>query len=91
MKAQKFPEIIERIEYVRKLLGLNKSRFCLAFGVKPQTYNNYIGPQGTKPNVELIFGAIDRFNVNPDWLLTGSGSIFLAHHHPANIDPKPIF
>ena len=32
MKAQKFPEIIERIEHVRKLLGLNKSRFCAEDG-----------------------------------------------------------
>ncbi len=49
--------------------------------MKPQTYNNYIGPQGTKPNIELVFGVIDRFNVNPDWLLTGSGDIFLTRPH----------
>ncbi len=91
MKAQKFPEIIERIEHVRKQLGLNKSRFCQAFGMKPQTYNNYIGPQGTKPNIELFFGVIDRFSVNPDWLLTGSGDIFLTPHHPAITDPKQNF
>ena len=89
MKAQKFPEIIERVEQVRKLLGLNKSRFCLAFGMKPQSYNNFIGPQASKPNIDLICGVVDRFNVNPDWLLTGSGNIFLAHHHPANTDFKP--
>ncbi len=81
MKAQKFPKIIERIEYVRKQLGLNKSRFCQAFGMKPQTYNNYIGPQGTKPSIDLIIGVIDRFKVNPDWLLTGTGNIFLTRPH----------
>jgi transcriptional regulator with XRE-family HTH domain len=75
-KPKKFADIIERIEYLRNLLNLNKSRFSADIGMKPQTYNNFIGAQGSKPNVELIFGIVNQFGVNPMWLLNGSGSIF---------------
>lgn len=81
---KKFEDIIERIEYVRKYLSLNKSRFSSGIGMKPQTYNNFIGSQGSKPNIELIRGIVNRYAVNPTWLLNGSGEVFtdeasLAH------------
>ena len=91
MKAQKFPEIIERIEYVRRYLSLNKSQFSHRIGMKSQTYNNFIGPQGSKPNIELIYGLFNVYHVNPNWLLNGTGSIFLTPHDLADTDPKPIF
>lgn len=75
-KPKKFGDIIERIEYLRNLLNLNKSRFSAEIGMKPQTYNNFIGAQGSKPNVELIFGIVNRFGVNPMWLLNGAGPVF---------------
>ena len=75
-KRQKFSEIIERVERVRNRLALNKSRFSQSIGMRPQTYNNFVGSQGSKPNIELICGLINTYNVNPDWLLTGSGDIF---------------
>jgi len=73
---RKFGDIIERIEYVRKYLNLNKSRFSAGIGMKPQTYNNFIGSQGSKPNIELIHGIVNRFKVNPHWLLNGTGEVF---------------
>jgi len=75
-KSQLYGDIIERIEYVRKLRGLNKSKFSAAIGMKPQTYNNFIGAQGSKPNVELIYGVVSVYEVNPYWLLQGEGAIF---------------
>ena len=73
---RKFADIIERIEYVRKYLNLNKSRFSSDIGMKPQTYNNFIGAQGSKPNIELIHGIVNRYGVNPIWLLNGTGDVF---------------
>lgn len=61
-------KIIERIEYVRKYLGLNKSRVSIEIGLKPQTYNNFIGAQASKPSVDLIAGVCSRFGVNANWL-----------------------
>lgn len=71
MKEQKFREVIDRIEDRRKLLGLNKSKFAGAIGMKPQTYNNFIGAQGSKPNIELILGTINVHGMEPMYLLTG--------------------
>lgn len=73
---RRFADIIERIEYVRKYLNLNKSRFSSDIGMKPQTYNNFIGAQGSKPNIELIHGIVNRYGVNPTWLLNGTGDVF---------------
>ena len=73
---RKFEDIIERIEYVRKYLNLNKSRYSSNIGMKPQTYNNFIGAQGSKPNIELIRGIVNRYGVNPTWLLNGEGEVF---------------
>lgn len=74
---RKFTDIIERVEQVRTHLGLNKSRFSAEIGMKPQTYNNFIGSQGSKPNVELLHGIVTRFSANPMWVFTGQGPMFL--------------
>jgi len=84
-KPKKFGDIVERIEYLRNLLNLNKSRFSADIGMKPQTYNNFIGSQGSKPNVELIHGIVNRYGANPMWLLNGSGPIFLDESKSAEI------
>jgi len=91
-KPKKFADIIERIEYLRNLLGLNKSRFSADIGMKPQTYNNFIGAQGSKPNVELIHGIVNRFGVNPMWLLNGQGPVFNDESKSAQyLDRSPAF
>jgi transcriptional regulator with XRE-family HTH domain len=76
IRSKRSEEIIQRIEYIRNYLGLNKSRFSTEIGLKPQTYNNFIGAQASKPSVELILGIVNRFGVNPAWLLNGSGPVF---------------
>lgn len=67
---------MQRIEYIRNYLGLNKSRFSTEIGLKPQTYNNFIGAQASKPSVELVLGIVNRFGVNPGWILNGNGAVF---------------
>ena len=81
---RKFADIIERIEYIRNYLHLNKSKFSALIGMKPQTYNNFIGAQGSKPNIELIHGVVNRFKVNPGWLLNGTGQVFTGK--PTDLD-----
>ena len=88
VNLKKYSEIIERIEFLRDYLGLNKSRFSAEIGMKPQTYNNFIGSQGSKPNIELISGIINKFNVSPHWLLNGVGSIFDEEKSSAPRDSK---
>jgi len=75
---RKFTDIIARAEEVRAKLGLNKSQFSHRIGMKPQTYNNFVGSQGSRPNMELFHGIVREFNVDPMWLLNGSGEPFVA-------------
>jgi DNA-binding transcriptional regulator YiaG len=85
-------EITERIEAARLALGLTKSAFCRAFGMKPQTYNNFTGVQGSKPNAALLLGVVTAYDVDARWLLTGEGlawpgGVLL----PAWPSPEPAF
>ena len=73
---RKFADIIDRIEIVRKTLKLKKSAFAGQMGLKPQTYNNFVGSQGSKPSVELVYGVVNQYLVNPHWLLNGIGDAF---------------
>ena len=87
-----FEEIVARIEFIRKSLGMNKSRFCRQIGLTPQTYHNFVGPQGSKPSLELIRGVFNRFQVNPIWLLNGSGEPFgEAHSGAVAAESKPAW
>lgn len=69
-------EITERIEFIRKNTGLNKSRFSRELGMKPRNYYNITRSRGRKLSVHLILWVIYRFGVNPSWLLSGKGETF---------------
>lgn len=86
-KAPHMAAIIRRIEDLRGRFNINKSRFCEGIGMKPQTYNNFIGAQGSKPNVELILGVMQAYGVEPRWLLTGEGPVFAEGDYSAAATP----
>jgi DNA-binding XRE family transcriptional regulator len=87
---RRFGDVIARVEKVRHLRGLSKSAFAASVGLKPQTYNNFTGSQGSKPNIELISGLVHQFHVNPYWLLVGTGSIYLEDL-PADMQCEPSY
>ena len=58
--------------------------------MNPQTYNNFVGAQGSKPNIELITGVVKEFNVNPSWLLKGEGEIFSGEYIGVSNENLPI-
>ncbi len=68
--------ILDRVEMVRNTIDISKSAFCKKFDMVPQTYNNFIGKQSSKPNIELIIGIVNEWGVNPFWLLNGEGEMF---------------
>lgn len=70
-RFEMYEAIIERVEATRIKLGMNKTQFTAKMGLKPQTYNNFISSQGTKPSVDLIYGVIHSFGVDANYLLTG--------------------
>lgn len=88
MRNTAYNDIINRVEEVRNRLGLNKSQFSSRIGLKPQTYNNFTGVQGSKPNVALIRGTVEAFGVDPQWLLNGEGATF-RDRQPLDRATKP--
>ena len=72
--------IVERIENMRCDLKLSKSKFCAAFGMKPQTYSNFIGQQGSKPSIELLMGVVEAYRGHDRegalaWIVWGVGGL----------------
>lgn len=66
-----------RIRELRKELGLTQSEFGSRLGVKGNTVTGY--ESGTRvPSDAIIFSICREFDVNEDWLRTGSGDMFIV-------------
>lgn len=86
----RFQDVIDRVETARKALGLTKTGFARGFGMKPQSYNNFVGQQGSKPSIDLIYGVVAAYRINPEWLLNGVGDIFLGEDHDMERKQSPF-
>ena len=66
-----------RIKEIRKALNLTQSEFGAKVGVKGNTIGNYeIGLR--TPSDAVIFSICREFNVNEEWLRTGTGEMITA-------------
>lgn len=57
--------------------GANVTRFAAAIGQKPNTFLDYLKPDGQhKVKISMIYDILDKFpDVNPQWLLLGEGEM----------------
>jgi transcriptional regulator with XRE-family HTH domain len=59
-------------------LRYNQRQFAMAVGVSPQAINNVIAERTKTPSSDLLQAITKAFpQVNPTWLLTGTGSMLL--------------
>lgn len=66
-----------RIRELRKELGLTQAEFGERLGIKANTVGNY--ETGLRvPSDAIIFSICREFDVNEDWLRTGSGDMFIT-------------
>ena len=66
-----------RIRELRKELGLTQSEFGERLGLKQSTVTGY--EAGTRaPSDAIIFSICREFDVNEEWLRTGSGDMFIT-------------
>lgn len=66
-----------RIRELRKELGLTQAEFGERLGIKANTVGNY--ETGLRvPSDAIIFSICREFDVNEDWLRTGSGDMFIV-------------
>lgn len=74
----------DRIKKLRKTLDLTQREFGERIGVKGTTIANYeLGRN--EPGDAIIFSICREFNVNEEWLRTGSGEMFLQSNRNADI------
>lgn len=65
----------ERIRELRKALNLNQTEFGERIGTKQSTVAGY--ENGSRQPIDAVITAICReFDVNEEWLRTGSGEMF---------------
>jgi phage repressor protein C with HTH and peptisase S24 domain len=92
MNAQK-----DRFKQVRKMLGLTQRELAQAIGVTDSTIRRYeLGMTEIPKTTALALKAL--FHVNPTWLLTGEGKMFLeekaatikGEKKPVVVDIKPL-
>lgn len=72
----------DRIKKLRKTLDLTQREFGERIGVKGTTIANYeLGRN--EPGDAIIFSICREFNVNEEWLRTGSGEMFKSDRDTA--------
>lgn len=79
-----------RIKELREKLKLGQGDMARKVGIHIQTLSRY--ERGKLiPSVETLTNIVDALNVNPGWLLHGTGEIFKATEYRAKIPVSPIF
>ena len=66
----------ERIENLKKQLGITKTKFAEKLSVS-QPYISKIIISGYVPSERLIEDICEKFNANEKWLRTGEGEMFI--------------
>lgn len=74
----------ERLKKLRKALDLTQQKFADKIGMKQNTIAQYEMGR-TIPSDAIIFSICREFNVNEEWLRTGSGEMFLQSNRNADI------
>ena len=65
-----------RIKEIRKRIGLTQTEFGEVFGVSRNVINSY--ERGVVAPIPLFIESLcTKYDVNPDWLMHGSGEMFL--------------
>lgn len=70
----------------------NVTRFAAAIGQKPNTFLDYLKPDGQhKIKISMIYDILEKFpEVNPKWLLLGEGDMVGANEASAIIPPEEL-
>ncbi len=66
----------ERVKTLRKVLKLNQTEFGKKIGITMRAVQKWENGE-SKPQNSTLKSLINTFHVNPDWLLNGTGEMFL--------------
>lgn len=74
----------ERISSIIQALGITKSKFAETLNVSPAFVSQMCSGAG-KPSERTISDICGKFGVNPEWLKTGEGEMFLARNYEEEV------
>lgn len=63
-------EVGSRLKFLREKMGLSQGSFARSLGLSLRGYQNYERGERSASK-ELICALMDRYNIDPRWLLTG--------------------
>jgi len=69
--------ISKRFEEIRAFHNLNTNSLANKVGVSRQTIDNLIKGKIENPKISIIRNLANKLDINPTWLITGSGSMIL--------------
>lgn len=69
----------QRLRMIRELLQFNQTEFSRALGFK-QSHISAVESEKKEVSVKIIYAIVNKFKVSANWLLTGTGEMFLTHH-----------
>ncbi|MBF3851470.1 helix-turn-helix transcriptional regulator [Burkholderia pseudomallei] len=78
-----------RVALVREHLGLSQEKMARQLGLSLRAYANYERGERTIP-VELLRALYEQFFVDPVWLLTGGGSMFIDRDVRYRLDQRTL-
>lgn len=67
----------ERIKAIRKDIGFTQQKFAERLGVKQNTIAQYEMGR-TSPSGAIIFSICREFNISEEWLINGTGDMFVS-------------
>lgn len=79
-----------RLEQVRQHLRLSKADFARLMGIKPNYYT-HISTENGRGNlrIEHLEALLVQASVNPVWVLTGSGDMFVSNSNEGLVSGEP--
>lgn len=66
-----------RLQRVRNILRLNQTDFGTEIGMSQSHYSK-IESNKVKPSKTVLIALKEHFGINPDWILTGKGDMFIS-------------
>lgn len=74
----------ERVKTLRKVLKLNQTEFGKKIGITMRAVQKWENGE-SKPQNSTLKSLINTFHVNPDWLLNGTGEMFIGENRQQEV------
>jgi DNA-binding XRE family transcriptional regulator len=81
--------ISERLKEMRRELGITQVNLAKSMGVTKWTIIDYESGKRPPPKI-FVLALKEKYSVNPKWLLTGEGEMFVKKQEETGMDPAFI-